>query len=716
MDSAIGFEADTFFQRMNARLRPDQLRPGELALSSNGRMDVDGSWQTRKGVNHFGPTIGTSATALTIPFYLYATVSISSASRVAAAVTVTTSTSHGFVTGTQVGIAGLTGSVSPNGNRTITVTAANTFTFNISGAVGTETYGGSGTAGAPFIEDEAVNFAYGSCLFSDPSDSNDEYIILAQNASATAVDLASGTTTTITYPSSLTIREPVNMIQAFGKVYLFRSGATAWEWNGTLSGSPAFTKVANGTYTQPSVFTASNNTACTAGVVTVTEASHGLAVGDTVIIMDKGSSPLTNLSEYKVATVPTSGTFTFYANVDDFVSTSVVLGQKQSEGKGYTHMPAPSWGVYHQRRLWVPFTHTTTGSSGSETVTARNITDELIASDIGDPTTYDQLVNVFRITSGTADYLQTVHPFADDNLIAFNRNSIHLLSGVSGSISDTTTKLVTSEVGLVARKSVVTIGNRIFFLSDNGVYAVEFGDLYNLRGAGLPLSESIDPIIKRINSSYAENAVGIFHNNRYWLAVPIDSSVVNNAILVYNTLNEGWESLDQISSTQWDIKNFIVAGAGGVNKLYVVNANGGIHIIDDRVDDNDRLQLYPGVSPASQAITSSITTRGYTLGSAERKRYSEVEFHVESTDTNTSNATVTAEAENLDASLTLQTFNAMNGNANIPVSEDASLRDRIGGQRAYSLQYTVTPTAGRPKIRMVKTTAIQAFRQTTSAT
>lgn len=713
-DSQQAFEADAFFLRMNGRMRPDQLAPGEVAYSQNGRMGADGSWQPRPGIDHFGPTIGSSATALTLPFYLYASKSILSADRVGTTVTVVTTTSHSFTTSTQVSIAGLTGSVDPNGNRTITVTAADTFTFVISGAVGNETYGGTGTAGSPVLAADA-NFAYGSCLFSDPSDSNDEYMILAQNSSATAVDLVSGATTTIAYPTGVTISTPVNMIQAFGVVYLFRPGATALSWNGSFSGSPAFAKVANGTYTQPKILTAAGNAAAVAGVVTISETAHGLVVGDTVKIIDNGTTTLPEGTEYKVATRASADVFTFFADVDDFSATAVVLGSPQSSGKGFSHMPAPIWGVYHQRRLWVPFAYTTTGSSGSETVAARNITDELIASDIGDAETYDQLVNIFRVTNGTADYLQTVHAFAEDNLVVFNRNSIHLITGISGALTDASTKLVTAEVGLVARKSVVTIGNRIFFLSDNGVYAVEFGDLYNLRGAGQPLSDPIDPVIKRINTSYAENAVGVYHNNRYWLAVALDDSIVNNAILVYNLLNGGWESVDMVDSTQWDVRNLVVAGAGGVNKLYAVNSNGGIHILDHREDDVDRLQLFPGVSPASQPIEPYVTTRSYTLGSGERKKFLSFEAHVESTSTNASNGDLAAESENLDGAITLGTLADFNEGAAIPVSEDASLRGRIGGVRAYGLQLTVTPSQGRPKLRYLRIEGINSFRQTTSA-
>lgn len=703
---------DSFFNGFNNRLRPDQLQPGELAYSSNGRMDVDGAWQTRKGIDVFGPNIGTAGEALIIPFYLYSTVNISSATRSTTTVTVTTSTNHGFTTSTQVGIAGLTGTVNPNGNRTITVTGLTTFTFTIAGATGSETYSGTGTVGAPFIS--SINACYGSCLFSDPANSNAEYIILATNDKAIAVSLATGSTTDIAYPSGITISSSVEMIQSFNKVFIFRGGATALSWNGSFSGTPAFAKVANGDYIATAYLDAVNNTSTTDGIVTVSETAHGLSVGDRVYVIDNGNTELTEGGDgYVVATVPGANSFTFYAAINDHSSDRVTYAKKQPTERGFTHMPAPSWGVYHQRRLIVPFAYTTTGTSGSEVITSRNVQDEILFSDVLDSDTYDFIQNSFRVTAGVADYTQYVHPFTDDNAVAFNRNSIHLISGLSGTLADITIKEITREAGLVARNSVVTIGNAIYFLSDNGVYATQFGDLYNLRGAGLPLSEPINPTIRRINSTYAVNATAIFHDNRYWLAVPLDDSTVNNAIIVFNVLNGKWESVDTVDNTGWDIANFIVAGAGGINKLYAVNRFGGIHIIDSRSDDNDRIYAQAGSAATALPIVSYATTRQYTMGTREQKKFTDFEMHLESSDSNASDGTLSFESENMDSAATLGTVGGYLG-AVMPVSESAAINGRIGRYRSFGAQLTLTPTQGRPKMRMASVTGVLSMRATTS--
>lgn len=707
IDTPIATDGDTAFLKMNNRLRPDQLQAAEIAYSSNGRMDLDGAWQVRKGIESFGPTLTANTESIrllsTPTWKLYSgTVTISSASRSSATVTVDTSSAHGYSSNTLVYISGLTGTVSPNGNRLITVSSSTQFTFTITGATGSETYSGSGTSQPAQLSAASVTGVFGSCLFSNPNTANDNYIILATNLNAQAIKLSDGTATTIAYPSDTTIASTVELLHAFDKVFIFRDGQQPLEWNGSFSGTPAFTAVVGGVYSNSAYFDSANNTSVVDGIVTVTEAAHGLSVGDTIYVVDAGTGHLTvDGNGYKVATVPTSGTFTFYSQTPDDTTHKVVYAKRQSQGLGLMHMPSPPWAVQHQRRLWMPYWYTPNGTSGSPTYTDRNILDEIVASDILDSNTYDKIQSQYRITAGTADSLVGVEPFAEDNLLVFMRHSIHLIKGISGSLLDTSVNLITKEVGCVSRKSIVQIGNQVLFLSDNGVYAAAFGDLYNLRGAGIPLSEPINPIIGRINRNYAQNCVAAYYNNRYYLAVPLDSSTVNNALLVYNFLNQGWESIDTTDQSAWEISQLIVGDTGGLSKLYVVGSLGSVHIIDGREDNKDNLTLYAGISAQPYPITSYATTRQYTMGTLDRKKFSSYELHVESSASQSSNASISVETENLDSTEALTTIYSLLGNANLDVAEDASLRGRIGNKRGYGAQLTFTPTSGRPKLRAV---------------
>jgi hypothetical protein len=307
------------------------------------------------------------------------------------------------------------------------------------------------------------------------------------------------------------------------------------------------------------LYDSANNTSVTDGVATVSETAHGLSVGDTIQVVDDGGSTVfTDNTQYVIATVPDANSFTFYASVDDQASTSIAYMKPQSVGLGFSHMPSPPWAIYHQKRLVMPFNYTTTGTSGSPTITYRDVRDELIISDILDSDTYDQIVNQFRFNAGSADYIVGALSFSDDKLVVFNRSSIHLVINTID-LAESQVQLLTDEIGCIARKSIQQVGNNILFLSDNGIYGVSFQDLYNLRGNQVPLSEPIEPQILRINKEYASKSVSAYYDNRYYIAVPLDDNQKNNAILVYNFLNSSWESVDTVNDPDWEVTNFIVS-------------------------------------------------------------------------------------------------------------------------------------------------------------
>jgi hypothetical protein len=223
------------------------------------------------------------------------------------------------------------------------------------------------------------------------------------------------------------------------------------------------------------------------------------------------------------------------------------------------------------------------------------------------------------------------------------------------------------------------------------------------------MSEPINPIMGRINKAYAANAVGVYHDNRYYLAVPLDSSTVNNAIIVFNLLNNGWESLDIINNSQWNIIGFVRSGAGTVNRLHTVSKEGGIHVIDESGtnanDYYDNVCLTMSSAPViSQLnIDSVLTTRQYTYSTMDRKRFNSYELHVESAENIQSDANISVEVENPDSSVDLGSVFSTYGKY-VASGEDVSIRSRIGNKRGYGAQFTIAPTQGRPKIRAVKIT------------
>ena len=169
--------------------------------------------------------------------------------------------------------------------------------------------------------------------------------------------------------------------------------------------------------------------------------------------------------------------------------------------------------------------------TSDNTPTDRETRTEIVASDVLDFDTYDVIGNQFNITAGQSDYIVALEPF-QDQLIVFMRKSIHVINGITGSLTDCTTTLLTTEVGCSARKTIVQVANKIYFLSDKGLYAIEYFDEVNLRGVGVPITETIQPIMDRINQNYSFLSAAVYHNNRIFLATVLTQYRANNAYKV----------------------------------------------------------------------------------------------------------------------------------------------------------------------------------------
>jgi len=511
--------------------------------------------------------------------------------------------------------------------------------------------------------------------------------------------------------------------------YVFTTSQTVTFGTAVATATDGFTLSPGGAYTQPQTFNiTAKDVDVVSGLVTATVIGNvTIKIGDIIVIRQTATADFAEMlgKEYQV-TEATTTTIKWYAPVGNYNTSSSDIfefGGRFSVGGGFMHQPAAPWGIHFQRRLWVPYYYDQSGTFDVPTYTSRKIADEIAVSDILDTTTFDQIENQFRISGGTADYVVGMHGFYDDALVVLNRNSLHLVKGTLGSLLDCTVKELTSEIGCLARKSVVMRGNTMMFLSDDGVYSLQFLDEYNLRGSEEPISKNIQPYIDRINKNFAAEAVGILFDNRYYLAVALDSAVGandargNNSVLVYNFKNQGWESLDTYGDTRFLIKNLITGGAGVRNDLYAVTSNGGLHQIDATESSVDRLNVSNvGGGLTTPTINASLTTRGYDLKTMERKRFTDAQILMQNLAGATGEYSISFAAEDPDnASEIGTTTQFLGGEILSPSSpneaETASIRCRLAGIRGYTGTLILTRTIGSPKINSVKVAGSVTNRQ-----
>ena len=824
-------EQELGFKGFNDRLRPDQIGPGLLQKSENGRLDLNGQWQSRKGVQNRLSPFAVSGTALRLPTsdeitagtIMLLSHTVTAATHISGTVTLTTNEAHNLSVGDTIEVNDIvSNNVDVNGSHElISGTTGSTLVYSLAGDstltvseganLGITTTTGpqfspldftTGTppkflpcAGAIILDDTATSEVTCGCKFSDPNVSTDEeYILLASNEKVVAFNTSTLESFDMPLQTGETIPLDSSILQVFNKVIIFRdsqislennkffspiaisaasssgttrtittfanhgletgdsvdiSGITANEtyigqyeitrtgdktftYTATGSGSssttlsdakvsPTFLLVANGAYSQPRQLTA-DTVSITDGLATATFANlaamNGIQTGDTLVIESTGSpSTFTVGTEVIVATRDDINfQITFFVQLADTGGnvTSVIFQQHISSGLGFTHSPAPNFGAYHNKRLVVPYNYEVTGTSGNSQITDRNIKDEVLISDILDSDTFDQIFAQFRFNAGGADFIVGFQSFANDQLIVFNRNSIHTVFNTVN-LTSATVKQVTDEVGCLARRSIEQIGSEVLFLSDNGVYGISFVDEYNLRGTALPLSEPINKTIQRINKAHADKAVSAYFDNRYYLAVPLDDSIENNAIIIYNFLNKQWESVDTFgdTNTTFEILDLIVAGKGTNRAVYAINKQGGIHQLDVNENGQDAIISTLGQETATAVEVDAVArTRQFTIGSIDRKKWNDFEIHAESGEFPT-DFSIAGNTENIDEdNIDLKTLHQLNGGSNLAAEEDVAIRGRIGNKRAYGLDIEITRITGRPKLRAVKVSGVETFRST----
>lgn len=644
---------------------------------------------------------------------------------------------HGLLAGASIVVTGLTGGTDANGTHTVlSVVDKDTFTFKLSYMVITGTLNPDATGTLPYA---GLNLGFpewqepagGTLIQWSPAD-NWWTIIEPTNPG-----FASWVSDVTTFAATPTPDLATNWVPGISVIAPTATGTPSVDLlTQTVTfgvtnaiATDGFTLSPGGTYTQPQTFNIqAKDVDVVNGKVTATVTGNTtVAAGDVIVVYTSATAALSSMvGKQFVVTAATTTTVEWFAPVGDYNTSSsdvFEFGGQFSVGGGFIHQPGAPWGVHFQRRLWVPFYYDQSGAFNTPTYTSRKITDEIAVSDILDTTTFDQISNQFRISGGTADYVVAMHGFFDDGMIVLNRNSLHIIQGTQGSLNDTVVKELTSEVGCLARKSIVMRGNAMFFLSDDGVYAVEFLDQYNLRGADEPISKNIQPYIDRISSQYADKAVGVIYENRYYLAVPLDSAPNagdargNNSILVFNFLNKAWESLDTFGDSEFLIEDFIVGSADKRNNIYAVTANGGLHELEAVETANDRLNVTNlGTTAIDAPINARLTTRGYDFKTLDRKRFTDSQVNIQTLAGEQGEYQIQFAAEDPDAAVQIGTTSDFLGGEILTPSiqgesETASIRCRLGGVRGFTGTMILTRTVGSPKINSVKVSGSITNRQ-----
>jgi hypothetical protein len=296
--------------------------------------------------------------------------------------------------------------------------------------------------------------------------------------------------------------------------------------------------------------------------------------------------------------------------------------------------------------------------------------------------------------------LVAVQPWVEGKFLVFMRKSIWLATvaqfgstdGSDFSIDTPLSKLelLTDEVGCLARKTIAVAGQYVFFLSDAGVYRLDARLDLKLRGDTRPLSDPIADKFEELDPAASENAVGVWHDNRYWLSVPQTAGANPRAwLFVWSALNDQWETRDEYG---FGIDDLLIVTEGSRRRVMATSQAGTIMMLDELPAGDDAPN--PSITDYVGTVSGRIRTRRYGMGSMSSKRFVRALSDVVLPDT--ASIVVRALMVNPDRTITL-----VPGQTNDSgLSEDYTLKQPIR-QKAHYAELEFQTTANRPEIRNV---------------
>jgi len=323
----------------------------------------------------------------------------------------------------------------------------------------------------------------------------------------------------------------------------------------------------------------------------------------------------------------------------------------------------------------------------------------LYASDILNPEIW-KTTNSIIVGGDDGEDIIAIQPFYGFQIIVFKRNKIYLVnvtpsttlttgtsvSSVSNTAAEWTVQTISNRVGCIAGRSVALVNKDVFFLSNDGIRSISRSMADDFSTVGLTISEPVKDIIARINRSYVETVNATFHNNRYLMAIPLDTATKPSHVLVYNSIFNSFEGLWEIPAARMVETSFSSGFSTNTPKLCIGTTTSKIgHLTDYK--DGDTVDPTTGFQDFGTGYTSRITTKAYEFDDRFALKYGshyEIEFYY----SGSTNATISMRRDTDGNDITLGTgvdTTSPNG-ITLPFNLPATFSSQVVKRRADSLR------------------------------
>ncbi len=237
--------------------------------------------------------------------------------------------------------------------------------------------------------------------------------------------------------------------------------------------------------------------------------------------------------------------------------------------------------------------------------------------------------DIIPVSTGDGQKIQKLLPYRLNELIIYKERSVFVLD-ITGTtpLSDWTVQPISTVIGTIAPRSVVSLGNDQWFLSSEPIAVrslirTEY-DKILVNRVSEPIQDILDGVgTYKLNTTHVNKAAAVLFNNKYILAIPEGTSTVNNFCLVYDFAYKAWYVIKGWFPASWQVFN---------NNLYYIDALDGrvIECFTGTMGDFPKGPSFiDSASDPSAAIEFAYVSRALDFDNPENYKMSdaiEVEF------------------------------------------------------------------------------------------
>ena len=306
----------------------------------------------------------------------------------------------------------------------------------------------------------------------------------------------------------------------------------------------------------------------------------------------------------------------------------------------------------------------------------------LHASDILDASSW---LSSNSVVVGGADgqEITAIAPYYDNGILVFKPNKTYLVTAdpAATSAASWQIQILSDSIGCVAKRSVAQVNSDVVFYAADGLRSVQRSLSDDFSVVALPFSEPVKDIIQLVNRSQYSKINAVFHNGRYYIALPLGADANITKTLVFNSIFNAFEGTWTMQPARMVETNF---AADGVRlALVTTDSKAGVHMDHKDDDEDEETQDYKDFG---SVYASSITTKDWNLGDPFGRKHGS-HFEVEFADCGSDEVDIYLKRDSDNAPvLVLADFDAAGSRLTLPIVLPNSLPAAVVKRKALDLR------------------------------